>query len=388
MRAIPIGIPFRSAFYAWGTFLLAMCILRPGVAQVASQGSEAGGAASNVVCITLDGLRGEEVFTGVDRRLALPELGVKDPEAFLERFDAESAEERRRKLMPFLWHHIAADGWIAGDWSRDSTVLVTNGRYFSYPGYSELLCGFPDDRIDSNAKRYNPNVTVLEWLNSRPGFAGRVAAFGSWDVFPFIINDRRSGIPVNAGWAPLTVSDTPRVLEVLNTAAEALPREWESVRYDAFTAAGAIEYLRAEHPRVLYISLGETDDWAHAGRYDRYIEAARYDDALIRRVWEAVQELEAYRDRTAFLISVDHGRGDGREGWKSHSRSLPGSERIWIAAFGPGIARRGIDAGGHFTQSQLAATAAALVGEDYRGAQPRAAAPLPIVTAQAGPTPP
>lgn len=73
---------------------------------------------------------------------------------------------------------------------------MTNGLWFSYPGYSELLTGVADPRIDSNAKKANPNVSVLEWLNRRPGFEGRVAAFGSWDVLPFILAVERSGLTV------------------------------------------------------------------------------------------------------------------------------------------------------------------------------------------------
>ena len=78
--------------------------------------------------------------------------------------------------------------------------MVTNGYNFSYPGYSEILCGFADPGIDSNAKKNNTNITVLEWLTQKPGFEKSAVAFGSWDVFPFIINETRSGIPVNAGW--------------------------------------------------------------------------------------------------------------------------------------------------------------------------------------------
>ena len=48
---------------------------------------------------------------------------------------------------------------------------MTNGKNFSYPGYSEILCGFSDPRIDSNAKKPNPNVTMPEWLNGKPAFA-------------------------------------------------------------------------------------------------------------------------------------------------------------------------------------------------------------------------
>ena len=48
-----------------------------------------------------------------------------------------------------------------------------------------------------------------------------------------------------------------------------------------------------------------------------------------------------------------------------------------MAMLGPGVARPGVVEGATVTTSQLAATVAALVGEDYRAAFPRAAAPLP-----------
>ena len=83
----------------------------------------------------------------------------------------------------------AKDGVVIGNPDHDSRAMVTNGLNFSYPGYSEILCGYADPTIDSNAKKNNENVTVLEWIHSKPGFQSSVAAFCSWDVFPFIINE-------------------------------------------------------------------------------------------------------------------------------------------------------------------------------------------------------
>ncbi len=136
---------------------------------------------------------------------------------------------------------------------------------------------------------------------------------------------------------------------------------------------GCCRSIKAPTPRVLYVSLGETDDWAHAGRYDRYLLSARQNDALIKRLWDTCQSIDQYQGKTTFIVSSDHGRGDGREGWKNHSVDLPGSERIWIAAFGTGIAAHGIDQGGEFTQSQIAATAAKAVGMDYPSSDSRIA---------------
>ncbi|XZE51730.1 hypothetical protein SH139x_003393 [Planctomycetaceae bacterium SH139] len=362
----------------WARWLIAslsICWL-PTAGGQEGAGNIEGGFAENLILITIDGLRPEEFFGGADPRLFLEDLGVKDPQKLQAEYCRDTREASRKALMPFLWETIEQGGWTAGDWTLDSKVQVTNGHYFSYPGYSEILCGFADNRIDSNDKKYNPNQTFLEWLHRREAFSNRVMAFTSWDVFPYIINDRRSDIPVNAGWQPLELGE-PQALDAYNYVADNVFHEWEGVRYDAFTTAGALQAMRAKQPRVLFVSLGEPDDWAHAGRYDRYLLTAKQNDYFIRQLWEQAEAMPAYAGKTTFLITTDHGRGDGREGWKSHGTSYPGSDRIWVVAFGKGLSRRGIDRGGDYQQAQVAASAAAFLGLDYTRANPKVAKPLP-----------
>jgi hypothetical protein len=208
-----------------------------------------------------------------------------------------------------------------------------------------------------------------------------VVAYGSWDVFPYIINDKRSGIPVNAGWTDLTVGSAES-LATANFIAGQLFHEFEGVRYDSITTLGAVEDLKIRKPRVLFLSLGETDDWAHSGRYDLYLLTARQNDRFIQMVYETTQRIEQYKDKTLFLITTDHGRGDGKEGWKSHSVLLSGSERIWIAAFGVPLNRTGEDQGGNYTQSQVASTVAAALGLDFKSFDNRIADPLPIINSK------
>src|SRR5690554_535534 len=154
----------------------------------------------NVVLITLDGLRWQELYGGADSLLVDDSGYVGDPEALTREFWDVDPLKRREVLMPFFWNTIASKGQLYGNRWQGNKVDCSNGMWFSYPGYNEILSGFADDeRISSNAKTNNPNVTVLEFLNNQPAFKGRVAAFGSWDVFPYIINRDRSGIPVNAG---------------------------------------------------------------------------------------------------------------------------------------------------------------------------------------------
>ena len=179
--------------------------------------------ADRLLVVTLDGMRWQEVFGGAARPLLSQKAGgVADTTGLIRRFFRETPEARREALMPFLWTVVARHGVLLGDSAGGRTVRVTNGKRFSYPGYNELLTGAPDDRIDSNDKIPNPNVSVLEWLDHQPGFRGAVAAFGSWDVLPFIVNTARSGLMTNGDGPPVR---TPRteVERAMNALAADLP---------------------------------------------------------------------------------------------------------------------------------------------------------------------
>ena len=329
-----------------------------------------------MIVVTLDGLRWQELFGGLSSDYLTKDAGrVEDRAPIEQRFGAPTPVERREKMMPFFWTVIAKQGQVFGDPAAGSVARVTNGLRFSYPGYNEMLTGFPDPRVDSNDKVPNPNVTVLEWLNRRPAFAGRVAAFASWELLSWILNEPRSGIPSNGDGAPVAQAATDRE-RLLNEFASELPPYWGSTRFDAPTVFGALEYLRTRKPRVLYVMLGETDEWAHQRRYDLYLDSAWRNDRMIRRLWEAAQSMPEYANRTALIVSTDHGRGDKPEDWPNHGRDTPASDRIWIVVMGPGVPALGIRSGITATQSQVAATIAALLGEDYARAQPQAAAPL------------
>jgi hypothetical protein len=253
---------------------------------------------------------------------------------------------------------------------------VTNGLWFSYPGYNEMLSGIADPRVDSNDKIPNPNITVLEWLNTRPGFVGKVAAFGAWDRLPFILNVGRSRLPVGTGFAPVPSPKSERQRDI-NQMAEDLPPLWDYGTFDAPIAAAAVESLRIDKPRVMYVMLGDGDEWAHRGRYDLYLDSAQRADRFIRRLWETLQSLPEYRGTTTVLLTTDHGRGATTKDWTDHGARVPAAESTWFAAIGAGVAPLGVREGITVTASQLAATIASLVGEDYSTASPKAAPPLP-----------
>ncbi len=322
----------------------------------------------NVILFTLDGLRWQEVFAGADPALMNKEAGgVDDVEALRQEFWADDVDERRRLLLPFFWDVLVPSGQLFGNAWGGSEVHVTNGRNFSYPGYNELLSGFPDNRIDSNDKIFNQNPNVLEWLAGKPGFNGRVAAFTSWDVFPFILNEPRAGIMVNSGWEPLEdLPLTPRQ-ELINQLMSSSLHEAEGVRSDELTFFAALEYLQKARPRVLFISLDGTDTNAHSGRYDNYLRSAHISDQYLKLLWEQLQSMDGYAGKTTLLITTDHGRGGAGEGWRGHGADVDESKLMWIGAIGPNIVPLGERTNAAtLTQSQIAATIAELLGFDYQ----------------------
>ena len=69
----------------------------------------------NVLLVTLDGLRWQDVFTGADNRMInQPDGGVRDLRQLRREFYRGAPEVRRALLMPFLWGVVAP--WL--------TVLV------------------------------------------------------------------------------------------------------------------------------------------------------------------------------------------------------------------------------------------------------------------------
>lgn len=338
----------------------------------------------SVVLIVTDGLRWQEVFSGAERGLIGPEGGVGDTTALLREFWRESARERREVLLPFLWGTVAREGQILGNPATGSAGTVTNGLKFSYPGYNEMLTGAADPRIDSNSHGPNENTTVFAWLAGQDEFRGRVASVATWGVFRDIFAAPGSGVDVHAGWAPPFTEPSNERQAQINAFYQKTTRLWPDNTLDVLAHETALELVRTAKPRVLFIGYGETDEWAHARRYDLTLHTARQVDALIGELWAVMQSMPEYRGATTFIITTDHGRGDGPD-WTRHGESVVGAEYVWMAIIGPETPGTGERADAPFTQAQVAATLAAALGKEWASANPAAAKAVPGAIGQPAP---
>jgi Sulfatase len=313
----------------------------------------------NVILVTADGLRWQELFHGIDPLLAREKSVSMDPAS-------KYADHRRQRyatresLLPFFWNTLAKNGIILRD------INVTNAYRVSYPGYSEILTGrASDDVIKGNDPIQQPNETVLEFLKRKLSLTkDRIALFSSWDHFHYIAEHAPGTIFINAGYQDLPSSpDLSRLQKVT-------PTPWDEARHDSFTFELALEYLKSAKPRVLFISFDETDDWAHARRYDRVLDMIANFDSFLNRLWTTIQSMPEYRNSTTLIVTSDHGRGSTLADWSSHGSKVAGADRIWLAIIGPDTPAAG-EIRDHAEQRDITPTMIKLLGQnpaDYKGA--------------------
>lgn len=344
---------------------LALLVFFAGLLGVAAEGLKT----EKLILVTLDGVRCEELFHGLDEAVMKHFASKRELKtiATYRKFWADSPKERREKLMPFFWKNLMVrNGAVIGNKDLGSVVHLKNRWRISYPGYSELLTGVADDKkIQNNSPIYNPNRTVLESLQKHLGLGfHQVAVFSSWNVMHFIVQQNEDTLFTNSGFEKYESSDA--VIQALSALQFETKTPWDSVRSDGFTFRFAIEHLKSYRPDVLFLALGETDDWAHEKRYDRVLEAIHQADVYLAKLWDWIMSHKEYAGKTTLMITTDHGRGRTPFTWQSHSDKLPGARNTWIAIVSPDVSKRGEWAHHRRVQSgEVAATFARFGGLDF-----------------------
>ena len=268
----------------------------------------------NVILVTWDGYRWQEFFGGPQKKILKVKKYSPDAAMLRARFGDNDPIKSRAKLMPFMWNVVAKKGQIYGNKKLGNKVTLTNGYKFSFPGYNEIFSGWGDRRINSNDYPYDPNYNIFDLLASKKEFENKIFAVATWDAFPRIINDKRNHVPVyvNMKVDSNGVLHSPSINKPLDIT------KWETqipvhnpyAKADTLTYHFAKEYMHRYHPRFSFIGFDETDDYAHEGKYDAYLNTANTLDTYMQDLWNFVQSDPQYKDKTTIIITCDHGRGD------------------------------------------------------------------------------
>ena len=337
----------------------------------------------NVILVTLDGVRTQEIFSGMDAEIAAhsaqqvySEIAVAE-----ERYWAESPAERRKLLMPFFWGTLVPSGMVFGNEATGSRMLVRNAVKWSSPGYAEMLTGEPHaDIVDNRLVRY-PFRTVLEFVAERKDLAREaVAQIGSWNAFALLAASHEDAFVMNAGYEPFPADVSTPAIDHLVGLRRDVQQLWEESSNDTLTYHIAKEYLNEHEPRLLWLGMSQSDDWAHADRYDRLLEYLHLTDRLLADLWATIEANPRYKGKTTLIVTTDHGRGLGPSDWAEHDETIPGSESIWLAVIGPDTPHLGEAVPeGTVYQADIAATIVQLFGLNPDSFNRDAGPPLPGV---------
>jgi hypothetical protein len=295
----------------------------------------------HIMLITIDGVRAEDIFAA-DARPRLPNL-----------------------------YRLIARGVALG--AASSPMRASGPRFVSLPGYREILTG----RRGTSACVNNEcgplqEPTLLDELRLRGGLDGSdLVVLSSWPVIHRAAAAAPGAITLSVGRrggvTRARLGHDPAVAAALAAGADspAFPGRGD-YRPDAATAAVATALLAARQPRVLWISLGDTDEYAHRGDWPRYLAALSAADALIGRLTASAV------DDTIFLVAADHGRSAN---FRDHGDSFE-SGASWLVAAGGAIAPIGIVSDGsthHLADIAPSLRALLHLGRD---ASPRAGEPI------------
>ena len=351
------------------------------LALIASTAGAAPEPARNVILITIDGVRVQELFGGMDPLLAehSESLEYSDIELARERYWRDTPELRREAMMPFFWGTLAPQGVVLGNRAKGSSVKVRNAVLWSSPGYAEILTGEAQPNVVDNSLVRYPHRTVLEYVREALDLERHeVAQFGSWDGFRLIAASRDDAFLMNGAHDPVPGHLGSPEMDYLAELRPKIMGLWEESANDVITFRLACAYLKKNRPRLMWFALGQSDDWAHADRYDRLLDYLHLVDGMLKDLWETLQASEVYRDRTTLVITTDHGRGLTGKDWVEHDASIPGSDDIWVAVIGPDTPDMGeVSPAPTVYQSDVAATVLQFFDLDYQEFNADAGPPIP-----------
>ncbi len=278
---------------------------------------------TNVILVMLDGVRWQEVFYGASADV-----------------DENISEEFKTPLFLGLFQNSRSRILAMGDSKRNlkapglfkdaptRSMKVSNQEIVSLPAYQSVMAG-QNTGCSSNSCGRTPVETVQEKLvNVLKLPKTSVATFSSWPKIALAVEHIKGKALVNSGNEPLSEGVMNSTTAALNELQDDDSPSW-SGRKDAYTFAQALNFLRYNKPRFLFISLNDADEYGHKGKYLSYLMTLKWYAEEIQHLFNVLDAMGEYGRSTTVLITTDHGRGDGKN-WKHHGAEYPEAQYIWM----------------------------------------------------------
>lgn len=310
----------------------------------------------NVILLTFDGVRSKDFFG----RKTDPLLSSENIE-----------------IMPLFWSRRAQEGIILGDEASDSSMVVANNTGISYPAYLSMMSGVFTQQCQSNypVPECDGTVETLpeRLLREKNLDRSEVAVFASWERISDAAETRGNNLIVSVARSEFVDPNYPQAHRLINLKMkENLKKRYfkENERDDETTFEHGITYLKNNRPKFLWISLLDSDSFAHSNKYKDYVTSLNTYDLYIERLIEELDKMGNYGKKTTIVITTDHGRGEGIHGWMHHGvfeakrghKIGENSRKIWAYIRGPATPGLGKLKDTHYSHLSLRPTMEKLLG--------------------------
>ena len=257
---------------------------------------------TNVVLITLDGVRWQEIFNGTDPILSREHLNA-------------------RQLLPNLYDLFVDQGIAIG---QKSPIVASGPNHISLPGYLEITRGHPSTDCQSNDCYPVIDQSIFD-LFEHP------TLISSWEQLARTVPTNSNTI-INAGRYIRSQSWRDQHLSEY----QEYPSYFHNPNYrpDIHTMSIALDYWleTKNNPDLLFLSLGDSDEYGHLNNYNGYLAALNNADVFIGLLVKQMETTD-YGKNTVFIITADHGRNLN---FRDHGTSSA-SARVWLLMHGKGI---------------------------------------------------
>lgn len=274
------------------------------------------GSTPLIVLLAIDGVRYQDVFNGPSER-------------------GFTVARTRAELVPELCA-MEKRGVALGAPEHDG-FHASGPNYVSLPGYMEMLSGTSATGCTENDCEYMQVPTLLDDFQAlAPMDPTRSGAFSSWPNIRAAASSGRSGVVSAGRFAGFHHSELrryPQCWDVLSHGKSDRGGHGH-FRHDAITASLALAFLEEAQPDFTFISLGETDEEAHAGNYVGYLKSLKLADQVVGNVRRHLKRFQEQGRATMLLVTADHGRS---QNFRDHGRKHPESSRSFLFAEGTNI---------------------------------------------------
>lgn len=131
----------------------------------------------------------------------------------------------------------------------------------------------------------------------------------------------------------------PALFITIQSAIRELMRTSDPVTGDEFTYLVTLEIMRRFSPSLMVVMFSDMEV-AHFGSYAMHLAGIRTVDRLVHQLWNGIQSMPAYRDKTTLFVLPEFGRdadGSSTNGFFNHRLDDEATRMSWMFAIGQSV---------------------------------------------------